>query len=259
MKIITIISYCLLSLTLLLQMPLGYSETISILSDKWYPINGEPNSSHPGYMIEIAETILNKQGHKLDYRLAPWKRSLAEVRQGHANCIVGAYKSDAPDFIYPKNSWGKAEFNFYMASDNPSSWTYKGIDSLGSMNLGVISGYTYSSDLDSYIAANRNGSLVQLASGEKALEKNIRKLLAKRLDIIISYQPVMANKLVELGMAGNIKRVGLLENSQNMYIACSPKKESSKHYTQLFSDGISELRASGELKLILDKYDLKDW
>ena len=86
------------------------ADTVTILSDKWYPVNGDPTSSKPGYMIDIAQVILKTNGHFLDYRLAPWTRSISEVRKGRADCIVGAYKEDATDFIFPENSWGKAQF-----------------------------------------------------------------------------------------------------------------------------------------------------
>lgn len=233
------------------------ADTVTILSDEWYPINGNPASSHPGYMIEVAQTILTAHGHTLDYRLAPWKRSILEVRQGHADCIIGAYKSDAPDFIFPINAWGKAEFNFY--TDIGSSWTYQGLSTLESIRLGVISGYSYSTELDRYIERNRNHSNVQITTGEHALEQNIRKLLAKRIDSIISFEPVMKTKLAQLKVSDKIKTSGTLEFSQLMYIGCSPNKASSQHYVQLFSDGIIKMRKNGELGKIMKRYGLKDW
>ena len=257
MKISKYLLYCLYSLVLILQTNTSYSSTVSILSDQWYPINGVPNSSHPGYMIEIAHSILKTHGHKLDYRLAPWKRSLSEVRQGNADCIVGAYKSDAPDFIFPAQAWGKAEFKFYVPVN--STWQYNGSLEVDDISLGVISGYTYSPELDRYISENKHTSKVQLTAGEDALELNIRKLMATRIDAIVSFEPVMENKLGKMNLSGKIKSAGALGPAQLMYIACSPKKASSQYYSELFSTGIVVLRKSGELHRILKKYGLKDW
>jgi polar amino acid transport system substrate-binding protein len=249
--------YCLFSVTLFFSYHTANADTVSILSDEWYPMNGNPTSFQPGYMIEIAQVILAKHGHLLDYRLAPWKRSLLEVRQGNADCIVGAYKSDAPDFIYPQLAWGRAEFGFYVPTS--SNWIYKGIHTLDDLNLGVISGYTYSPELDRYIARHLINSNVQVISGENALEKNIRKLLARRLDAIVAFKPVMNNELLKLGFQQKVKAAGTVEYSQLMYIACSPRKVSSHYYSKLFSVGIAELRKTGELESILKKYGLKDW
>jgi len=208
-------------------------------------------------MIEIAHSILKKYGHKLDYRLAPWKRSLSEVRQGNADCIVGAYKSDAPDFIFPAQAWGKAEFKFYVPVN--STWQYHGSLEVDDISLGVISGYTYSPELDRYIIENKHSSKVQQTVGEDALELNIRKLMVMRIDAIISFEPVMKDKLSKMNLSEQIKSVGALKPAQLMYIACSPKKASSQYYSELFSSGIIALRKSGELHRILKKYGLKDW
>lgn len=254
----TFFLYCLLTLSISVFPSSLSADTVTILSDAWYPINGQPNSTHPGYMIEIAQTILETQGHQLDYRIAPWKRSILEVRKGNADCIIGAYKSDAPDFIFPDSPWGSAQFNFYIRQD--SNWYYQGIASLSGMRLGVISGYSYSSELDQYIAEKKNSETVQLVAGESGLEKNIRKLLAGRIDVLVSFSPVLNRKLAELGssMETRVKFAGNLEKKQGLYIACSPSKKSTSQYISAFSKGFIELKEKGLLKKILQKYGIKE-
>jgi len=255
MKKITIL-YGLISFLSTSLSTLACADVVTVLSDKWYPMNGDPNSSRPGYMIEIAQNILNKNGHSLDYRLAPWKRSILEVRRGSVDCVVGAHKPDAEDFVFPKNSWGEATFKFYTTAK--SSWNYQSISQLNTVKLGAISAYSYGPELDRYIKGSKHPS-VQLTTGEKALEQNIRKLLANRIDTVIAHELVMSAQLKTLNISSDIKSAGALEFTELMYIACSPNKESSKKYIQLFSDGIVELRKNGELKQILQKYGIEDW
>lgn len=253
---------CLLTSVFILLSSHARAEAVTILSDAWYPINGDPSASKPGYMIEIARTILAKHSHTLDYRLAPWKRSILEVRRGNADCIIGAYKTDAPDFIFPENAWGKAEFNFYTKSD--SAWSYQGLSKLEDSRIGVIAGYSYSMELDQYIIEKRADQSIQVTSGDNALEQNLRKLFANRLDAIVSFKPVVMEKLAQLKSDGKLSQTsglrfaGTLEAPQLLYIGCSPNKESSKYYTRLFSQGIDELRQSGELQKILSKYGIED-
>lgn len=258
----TYVFYCLLLFSFHQLSPLARAESVTILSDEWYPINGDPTASKPGYMIEIARTILAKHDHALDYRIAPWKRSILEVRQGNADCIIGAYKTDAPDFVFPDNAWGKATFNFYTKSD--STWTYRGLSKLYEIRIGVIEGYSYSTELDQHIAENRQAPAIQVTSGDNALEQNIRKLFANRLDAIVSFKPVVMEKLTQLKSDGKLSQTsglrlaGTLEAPQLLYIACSPNKASSKYYTRIFSQGIVDLRQSGELQKILSKYGIED-
>lgn len=257
MKIHKILYRFLMVITLSCLSPLASADTVTILSDKWFPVNGDPKSDQPGYMIEIAKTILNKHGHSLDYRLAPWTRSLIEVREGRADCVVGAYKEDAKDFIFPENPWGKAKFNFYTKAD--SLWTFNDINDLALITLGVVSGYAYNPKIDKYVRNNHRSAAVQLVSGESALEQNIRKLLVNRIDALIAYDVVIESELKILNISDKLKVSGEVKPPEFMYIACSPEKSSSIKYTKLFSDGVVELREKGVLQRILKKYGIKDW
>ncbi len=243
--------------TLLLISSLSLGNTVSIRADVWYPINGEPGSDKPGYMIELARLILKDHGYKLDYKALPWERSLSEVRQGNFDCVVGAYKDDAPDFIFPEVPWGKIESTFYVKKG--SSWKYQGLSSLEKVNVGVIGGYAYSEEFDAYVEANKSSSKVQVVKGNNALEKNIKKLASGRIDVVIESHLVMEAKLEDMSMNKQVMRAGLLSEADDMYIACSPAKAQSKEIVQWFTQGIKKLRASGELQKILAKYGLKDW
>lgn len=249
--------YCLLTASLCISFSVVRADTVSILSDRWYPVSSSPTSSQPGYMVEIAEAILTRHGHTLDYRLAPWKRSIAEVREGNTDCIIGAYKSDAPDFIFPAMPWGKVVFKFYTRIDSP--WKYQDLEQLEKLSIGVVLGYSYSTELDKHIKENKHLMNVQVTTGGDALKQNILKLVAKRIDVVVAFEPAMIKQLAMLDFSDEIKYAGELGFEQFMYIACSPKKTRSHRYVRMFSEGIIELRKSGELKKILDQYNVEDW
>tara|TARA_R110001592_G_scaffold7032_3_gene39492 strand:+ start:29766 stop:30533 length:768 start_codon:yes stop_codon:yes gene_type:complete len=246
-------------LVLILIVPLNtLAETITIRADEWFPINGEPKSEKPGYMIEIANLIASKHGANIDYKTMPWLRSLSKVREGNFDCVVGAFTDDAPDFIFPQEEWGIIESTFYVKKG--SKWRYEGVESLKSIKIGSIGGYAYGDDLDAYIEANKSSSAVQVVNANNALEQNIKKLQAGRVDAVIEAHLVMNAKLKDMGISQDeFISAGLLGEANKMYIACSPAKESSKKYTKWFSEGIQMLRDSGKLQAILDKYGLKDW
>ncbi len=233
------------------------AKSVSIRADVWYPINGVPGSDKPGYMIELAQIILKEHGYTVDYRASPWERSLEEVRKGKHDCVVGAYTEDAPDFLFPAIPWGKIESTFYVKKG--SSWKYDGIKSLMSVKVGTIGGYAYSDDFDAYVEANKGSARVQIIKGNNALENNIKKMLAGRIDVVIESHLVMEAKLKEMGKSNDIAGAGLLAEADNMYIACSPAKAQSKQLVEWFTEGLKKLRASGELKKVLSKYGLSDW
>ncbi len=128
---------------------MAMAETVSIRADHWLPFNGNPDSGDPGYMIELADIILSDNGHTMDYKSMLWLRSLEAVRKGKIDCVVGAFIDDAPDFIFPEESWGYSVDTFYVKND--STWNYEGIESLRDVKLGIVGGYAYSPELDVYI------------------------------------------------------------------------------------------------------------
>lgn len=230
------------------------ADTISIRADNWFPMNGEPGSAKPGYMIELAEKIFSAAGHTVDYKLMPWERAVDSVRKGEFDCVVGAYKDDAPDFVYPQAEWGMDSTVFFKKAD--SSWTYTGLDSLKGLKTAVLSGYAYGEDFDKFIVDNPQS--FDAIGANNGLENNIKKLKAGRVDIVAESPSVMGAKLKEMGVSG-IVSAGALGEATEMYIACSPAKESSKDYVKLIDEGTSKMLASGEFTKILESYGISDW
>ncbi len=230
------------------------ADTISIRADAWCPMNCDPKSDKPGYAIEIAKAIFEPAGHQIDYQTLNWARAIAETRTGSHVAIVGAAKSDAPDFIFPENELGLSRSCFFAKT--ASTWKYAGVDSLKAVKLGITKDYTYGDPLDGYVKANSAG--LEVFSGDDTLEKQIKMLQLDRIGVFIDDSNVIAHHLAAQNLAGTIKEVGCLEATAS-YIAFAPTNAKSKEYAKLLSDGVAALRSSGKLTPILEHYGLKDW
>ena len=240
----------------LISLPL-MADVISIRADEWYPFNGTPGSDKPGYMIEIAEKAFTAAGHQLDYQLLNWKRSLIEVRRGNFDCVVGAIKRNAPDFIFPTESMGKDDVAFFTQVDD--GWRYQSIESIYQKRIGLISEYSYGDDIDNYVKNNPDNNLIHISQTGTPLRDNIKMLMHSRLDVIIESPYVFHSTVISLGLADKIQEAGRLNKPVDVYIACSPNKTTSKEYARLLSDSVIELRHTGELSEILQKYGISDW
>ncbi|MBQ0779902.1 MAG: transporter substrate-binding domain-containing protein [Thalassolituus oleivorans] len=244
---------CMLSINSTCQ-----ADTITLRADEWFPVNGDPQAEHRGYMIDIATKIWESHGHSVDYQIMPWERAIEETRSGQVDCIVGAYVEDAPDFVFPSSALGMDESHFFSLSKN--NWKFHGINSLKQVRLGVVGGYAYDEGpLDAYIEKYANSSRVQIMKGNNALEQNIKKLISGRIDSIVESPMVMKAKLKKMGLHLDIQDVGTIGDPTPMYIACSPQNPNSKEYVEQLSAGIDELRINGELHKILSHYDIDDW
>ncbi len=237
--------------------PTANAEQITIRADVWYPHNGEPKSSMPGYMIEIANKLFIAKGIEVNYDTLPWERALTMTRNGDIDCVVGAATGDAPDFVFPSEPLGRDQSTAFVKKG--SAWKYGGVPSLSKVKLGVIEGYSYVTDVDEYIKANKSNTNIQSVAGDTPLEQNMRKLAAGRIDVIIESRPVFLATAGKLGMSEKFAEAGTVGEPNDLFIACSPKRDSSKRFTRILSEGVPALRASGKLKMILSKYGLQDW
>lgn len=232
------------------------ADTVTIRADAWYPMNGDPGAEQPGYMIELAEAVFSRHGHDVDYGNMPWERALQSVREGNHDCVVGAYESDAPDFMFPDEHWGMDQSAFYARPGG--DWQYDGIDSLSEVTVATIGGYAYGEAFDEYRENNPDG--FEVLNANNALEQNIRKVAGGRVDVLLESPAVLEAQLQEMGMQGELVKVGELGKPVPMYIACSPANEDrSRKLVDWVDEGTRALRSSGKLDEIMQRYGLEDW
>lgn len=240
------------------------SDTIRMASDNWCPYNCEPDSDKPGYMIEIAKLIFEKAGHQVEYQIKPWSASIIECRKGNIDALPGTTKGEVPDFIFPDESFGACNVFFFTRKGSP--WRYKGIESLKGVKVGIQADYEYGERLDAYFSAHKNTPAVQVSESDTPLVANIQKLLKGLIDTIPEDKSVFLNCAKGMNVIDQIQEAGIDPvktvadfNATKLYMAFSPVNPKSKAYASILSKGIIELRASGELQKILDKYGLTDW
>lgn len=249
-RFITLVISTLLSSSL-------FAAEVTIVSDRWYPYNGIPNSPTPGYGIEIVRYGLERGGHTLKYQLMSWERSLEMVKEGKKDCVIGAYKREAPDFIYPNLPIGLDQIIFIKRKN--FDWEYEGITSLNNIRLGTIPGYEYSPDIRHYLKHLAKPENISKTKGKYALEFNLSSLLEGKLDAVVDSKIVLIATLKKHGWLDEVEIAGVAGAATELHIACSPALESSYKYAQLISEGIKALRENGQLQVILDKYGIKDW
>lgn len=240
---------------LLLWVSAATADQIRLRADNWCPYNCEPDAPHPGFMIEIAQEIFTSAGHVVDYQLLNWSRALSDVRAGIADGAVGAYKTDAPDLVFPHYELAVSVNCFFVSATQP--WTYTGVPSLTSISLGVIKDYSYGPSVDQYVAESKTDfRRIQISSGEDALGINLRKLAHGRIDALIEDQFVFDHFLLTHPPTHPTKRAGCDDHRNNVYIGFSPVNTHSADYAAIFDRGLETLRQSGRLAQIMSHYRL---
>lgn len=237
--------------------PTAKKQVITLRADNWCPYNCDPKSDKPGYMIEISKAVFAKAGYIVEYETLNWARSIADTRKGLYSGIVGAAKSDAPDFVFPEVPLGVNKNCFYTKTS--SKFTYDGVTSLEKIRLGVTRDYAYSDEVDPYIKQNqKDPKRIDVVSGDTPLEANIKKVSLNRIDAFLEndfvtdyFRSTSKNKF-ELREAGCVK-------PDFVYVAFSPSDKRSAEFAKMLTEGFKEMRRNGTLKVLLARYGIVDW
>jgi polar amino acid transport system substrate-binding protein len=236
------------------------AENIQLRADLWCPYNCEPGAEREGYMVDVARRIFERAGHTVEYHALNWARSIQMAKEGRIHGIIGAGKDEVPDFVFPEMELGVIRNTFFVRKGE--TWRYSGTASLRSRRLGVILGYGYGPHLDDFIERHRKTNMVQLVAGNDALRNNINKLLAGRIDTVLEDNAVFRHVSRDMGVADRIEEAGddrTYGSINNLYIAFSPNRPNASHFAKILSEGLADMRRTGELAEILAHYGLEDW
>jgi polar amino acid transport system substrate-binding protein len=81
-------------------------QNIVLAADPWCPHNCVAGSIREGYMVDIARQAFALQGIEVNYVNMSWARALQQARTHHIDGVIGAFKGDARDFVFPQESLG---------------------------------------------------------------------------------------------------------------------------------------------------------
>lgn len=235
------------------------SRVVKLAADPWCPYNCAPNSAHPGYMIEVARTILVESGYEVEYRTQPWSRALVDAHKGIIDGAVGATYEDGRGLVFGHEALGIDHTVVAFAKD--SMVTYSGPHSLDGLKIGIIDNYGYNNGgpIDQYLADRRRNnpdSIVVLAT-DHALRQLIEMLRMHYIDAIFASGNVLNYTLKLMHLQGQL-RISDTAAYNVVNIAFTPDARGRK-LAQLMDQGLRKLRRTGRLAKILAEYGLTDW
>lgn len=236
-----------------------FSDTLRIATDEWCPYDclAGQNDGKVGYLGDLLVETMKSRGHIVEFVEVSYTRGLELVREGKLDGTMACFREEAPDFVFPDFSLGKSNSTFFSLKD--STWEYTGAESLKEAKMiGIIDGYDYvDPTVMNYL--NKNPNNVLAIKGEKPLERLVEMLINGRITTIIEDKSVFEYKINQMAKADLIKVAGVTDVVIDVFASFSPKKESSKEYAKILSEETIKMREDGRLKVLLDKYGIKDW
>lgn len=225
------------------------AETITVVADLWCPYNCQPGSDKAGIALDILKKAFPDA--TISYQLMDWDSAITRTRAGEFDGIVGAARSDAPDFIFPTKSFAYTRNCVYVP--DKSTWKFTGYNDLAKIRLGVIKAYTYGEEIDNYVKQAIPESLL-VADSDKPLNDLIDALDSGKIDALVSDKNVFAYTVAELGKRDDYRMDGCGEQD-DLYVAFSPaNKQRSQKLADQLSAGIDTLAKNRLMPTIYSRY-----
>lgn len=260
-----------MAVILLMAAGTGHAEKVTILVEEDCPYSCRSETGNKGFVQDILETIFQKYGYETEFQMVPWLRALHTFNDQlpHIDGMIGmkVHPVKKGIAVFPEEEIARYTHRFYAKKDSfpVDTWKYEGIESLKNLKVGCVKGWNYcDKDISKYLAEGSR-PYVQAMTGESPESRNIIKLLNGRIDLWIANISNTEYLLAKEYKAGNkaVKQItGFLDlpvtNEVNVYPVFYQNEKGLK-YAEIFTKGIRELRKSGELDKIMEKYGLTDW
>lgn len=253
MQVVTRLSAALLLATLTAQAAPPLPFTVELTADPWPPFNAEADGTHPGYMVELARQLSAPLGVEVSYVPRPWSRAISEVKAGRSSCLIGATPVEAPQFSFPRHSWFDSVYLAYVVAGDP--WRYRDPSSFTGRMVGLVAGYDYGEVLASYQRSAAAGS-IHREYGEQSLATNIRLLLQGSLDVVVENDQVMAYRLAQMGLTGQVRSAGSMGPPTPLFIACTPGDERLGNWLQAVDEGYQQALSDGRVEALRRAYGM---
>lgn len=229
------------------------ANSLRMIATDFCPFNCE-SGQPPGYVVDIVKRLFDAPTMPVTVAYSSWTAAVERTRSGSYSVALTPAHSEAPDFIFPSEAIGVQRFCFFRKND--SAWTYAGPDSLKAHKIGLLRDASMA-ELNDWVNAPENAERLDFVNLAKGTEANFRKLAAGRVTLVIEDEAVAGFFLKNNPQP--VAKAGCLAGEQ-IYFGVSPTLgDAGRALAAKFDTGIKTLRASGELKAILDNYGLTDW
>lgn len=217
----------------------------------WCPYACDTQSEKLGFAVEIALAAFASQNIHVHYRNIPYVRIQMELMSGNIDGIVGSFKEESVGAIFPDKPVLTSYFCFYSYAELDFQWSGD-VTALERFNLLVTGGYTYTPEIDAYIAGLPDR--VNPLKGQDISYRGFTMLEQNRADLFLDEARLYAYTLKQ-GLIKKARNLGCLSDYSEGYVAFSPRDpERSLALARAYDKGFHEIEKSGRLQAIIEDY-----
>jgi polar amino acid transport system substrate-binding protein len=213
----------------------------------WYPLLMEDENGVFGVTVDILEKVAAKNDMTLEVVTnLPWKRVLNDAILGNIDVVCGAYYTEerAEQYIY-SDPFMQNETRIFM--EKGRAFMVNSLEDLIGKKGGMPFGGSFGEEFDTY------KTNLDIDDGSKSNEIMFKKLIADRIDYALADIYDGVDGLKQMGLYDQIVVGDYVVSSIEVYFLVS---KSTSHFLlqEKINETLDEMKASGELELILKKY-----
>jgi polar amino acid transport system substrate-binding protein len=221
------------------------------------PVKYYKNGEHRGVVLEMIQSILEKEGYRVKFYMYPWNRVLNQTREGDLDLILCIAANEAPDLSRNKVVFQRVKYGIYVSKDNP--WRYTGKESLAALGtLAILENYDYGDELMTTIKAHPEK--FQIFTEDNTIARFAMMIKADRLAGFIEDINTTKFNLAGTGFEDSVQLAGIIESVNDAYVGFSPKLPPAtvEKLTKTLDEGAKNFYRSDKFAELLKKEGIYD-
>ena len=223
---------------------------IILASINWEPYTGK-NLPDQGFISQVVTEAFARTGYRVEFKYMPWSRALHSAKKGEFQGLMNVYwKKDRIEFFKYSDGIWKVKEEFICLSETPIAWVGD-LENLKSHTIGVLRGSAQAEELK--IA----GFLIEEVNDQIL---NVKKLLKKRVDIVLSPASLFFYHLNSIAPDFNRARIKILKPAYKIYdlhLAFPKTRPDHRALAVDFNLGLWQIKTDGTFQKILEKHSIR--
>jgi polar amino acid transport system substrate-binding protein len=228
----------------------GQAQTpLDILTLEFPPYAYTEHDEIKGFAVELVREAFDRMNVAMEIRILPWARSIRYLQDGDADGLFAMIKTDEREAFadYPENPLVYENRSFFAHKDADISFDGN-LREFKDFRIGDVHGFSHGEKYDNAV---KEGILTNI-DYTNSNEQNVKKLVNKRLDLIISDKYIVWDLLKQMNAQGMLKHVYDLEQIPS-YLAFSKKRNLSGIIAQ-FDQALADMKADGTYDRIINEF-----
>jgi polar amino acid transport system substrate-binding protein len=224
-------------------------EIITIATLEYAPWTGKNLKDH-GFVNHVIAEAFQRKGYTVKYTYLPWKRAVAEAKEGKYSALSYVYwsKDWEKDFLLSDPISEEKIVFFHLKSKPIKDW--KKLEDLRNYKFGATRGYTYTKEF--WEVAKTRRLMVDVTNSDL---QNFKKLLAGRIDIFPSGL-VNGNSILQKEFDASKADLLTIDpkplSKTTGHLAFTKSRKNAENLVRLFNQGLAQLKKEGLYAKFMD-------